>query len=305
MLSDVASSHHIGRVGAYAELAASFGLVSIFFANINDHAPLVAPFGGSDARGSTNPIAMGVPRSGSSVVHDFATSVWPLGKARVAFNRYEPLPAGVAIDAQGQPTTDPTALFPGVSRGGAYTLGMKDKSKMGALTAFGLHKGSGLNLFCELFGALAGGGTSAAASPANPVDKRANGTVNNVFCIVVDPTALSADHWKEEVEAMIDWWVASPLAPDASAVLLPGDAERHSSALRLREGIPLESSTWEALLKLAGGSIPAPPFTTKSFPASCPQPSSAISCFPAKLAGAAAIFAAGVAVGVALGRRAR
>jgi len=301
-------AHHVGRVGAYAELAASLGLVSIFFANINDHAPLVAPFGGSDARGSTNPIAMGVPRSGSNVVLDFATSVWPLGKARVAFNRFESLPAGVAIDAQGKPSTDPEVLFPGVSRGGAYTLGMKDKSKMGCLAAFGRHKGAGLNLFCEIFGALAGGGTSAADSPSNPADARDNGTINNVFCVLIDPSALSAENWNAEVETMCNWWVGSPPAPNASPVLLPGDAERRSAAVRLNEGIPLEASTWEALLKLAGGAIPPPPCSMKpaaqSAKRTCDGPPEekkapvSSASFPfALVASAVAIFAAGVAIG--------
>jgi len=260
-------THHVGRVGAYAEHAASMGLASIFFANINDHAPLVAPFGGSEARGSTNPIALGIPRPNlptsagnpGDVILDFATSVWPLGKARVAFNRLESLPDDVAIDPQGNACTDPAVMFPGVARGGAYTLGMKDKSSMGALTAFGKHKGAGLNLFCELFAALAGGGTSAVTSPQNPEVGRQNGTINNVFCVLIDPSSLAADRWKEEVDTMASYWVSSKPAPGVKSVLLPGDAERQSMSSRLGNGIPLESVTWEALLKLAEGKITPPP----------------------------------------------
>ena len=57
----LANSHHVGRVGAYGELATAAGLVSLHFVNVVDHVGLVAPFRGSDARFSTNPVCIGMP----------------------------------------------------------------------------------------------------------------------------------------------------------------------------------------------------------------------------------------------------
>merc|ERR1712217_1002064 len=57
---------------------------------------------------------------------------------------------------------------------------------------------------------------------------------------------------------MASYWVASKPAAGEKSVLLPGDAERQSMSQRLGEGIPLESATWEALLKLAEGKITPP-----------------------------------------------
>src|SRR5437879_1390042 len=57
----LANAHHIGRVGAYGELASAAGLVSLHFVNVADHRGLVAPFRGSDARFSTNPVCIAVP----------------------------------------------------------------------------------------------------------------------------------------------------------------------------------------------------------------------------------------------------
>ena len=57
----LANSHHIGRVGAYGELASAAGLVSIHFVNVADHGGLVAPFRGTDSRFSTNPVCIGMP----------------------------------------------------------------------------------------------------------------------------------------------------------------------------------------------------------------------------------------------------
>src|SRR5436190_13508568 len=46
----LANAHHIGRVGAYGEMASRGGLVSLHFVNVTDHRGLVAPFRGTDAR---------------------------------------------------------------------------------------------------------------------------------------------------------------------------------------------------------------------------------------------------------------
>ena len=55
---------HLGRLGDWAEMAAEAGQVSLHFLNTSG-AQRVAPFGGSDRRLSTNPLAIGVPVAGS------------------------------------------------------------------------------------------------------------------------------------------------------------------------------------------------------------------------------------------------
>src|SRR5215475_10133098 len=57
----LANAHHVGRVGAYGELAADAGLVSLHFVNVTDHRALVAPFRGTDARFVTNPVCIALP----------------------------------------------------------------------------------------------------------------------------------------------------------------------------------------------------------------------------------------------------
>src|SRR5215207_10231062 len=52
---------HIGRVGAWAEMAAAAGLLSVHFVTAAGSV-LVAPFGGVERRFSTAPICIGVPR---------------------------------------------------------------------------------------------------------------------------------------------------------------------------------------------------------------------------------------------------
>jgi hypothetical protein len=53
-------SHHLGRIGHFAEMAVAQGLVSVHFVNVLSR-PVVAPFGGGDGRFGTNPCCIGVP----------------------------------------------------------------------------------------------------------------------------------------------------------------------------------------------------------------------------------------------------
>jgi uncharacterized oxidoreductase len=50
------NSHHLGRIGAWADQLAEAGLVSMHFVNVISR-PFVVPFGGADARLGTNPSA--------------------------------------------------------------------------------------------------------------------------------------------------------------------------------------------------------------------------------------------------------
>ena len=138
-------SHHLGRIGAWGELAAAKGLISINFVNVISRA-IVAPHGGADARFGTNPVCIAIPLPGEApFVLDMATSAVAQGKVRVAHNKGEKVSSDWLIDDHGNPTTDP--------RYGVI-------EPFGALRTFGLHKGYGLAVACELLGgALSGGGT--------------------------------------------------------------------------------------------------------------------------------------------------
>ena len=96
----LANAHHIGRVGAYGELASAAGLVSLHFVNVTDHRALVAPFRGSDARFVTNPVCIGFPATDRQppILLDMDTSAIAMGKVRVARNEGKLADAGVLID---------------------------------------------------------------------------------------------------------------------------------------------------------------------------------------------------------------
>ena len=61
------NSHHLGRIGHWAEQCVDAGLVSLHFVNVISR-PIVAPWGGRDPRFGTNPVCIGVPRAGRPAV---------------------------------------------------------------------------------------------------------------------------------------------------------------------------------------------------------------------------------------------
>lgn len=224
-------THHLGRIGHWAEQCCAAGLASIHFTSVASNAS-VAPWGGTDARLGTNPFTCGVPVEGDEpIILDMATSRLPVGKVRVAHNKGKPVVEGALIDAAGRPTTDPGTYF---------------RTPRGTLLPFGEHKGYALSLIVELFaGALTGGGTISLG------DKAPKGIINNMLSIVIDPAAIgTARAFYDEVAAMARWAKASPLAGE-DPVMVPGDPERRARAQRLVHGVPVDAGTWGAVAAAA------------------------------------------------------
>ncbi len=230
----LANSHHIGRVGAYGQLATAAGLVSFHFVNVTDHRALVAPFRGSDARFGTNPVCIALPGTDRHppLLLDMATSAVAMGKVRVAKNLGKLVPEGIIIDAKGQPSRDPNVMY---------------QEPHGALRAFGEHKGYALAVVTELLaGALSGGPT------IQPGNERRGGTVNNMFTLLVDPARLAGLEWfRREIDGFVDYVKASPSAKAAEPVLVPGDPERIARAERERSGVVVDDATWAEILQAA------------------------------------------------------
>ena len=220
---------HLGRIGDWAERAAADGLISIHFVNTSGLGMLVAPFGGTERRMSTNPIAIGVPMpEGPPVVLDCATSIVAEGKVLVALNGGRPLPDGALIDRDGALTADPTAIY-GALDG---TQPHDQRTGSAAVRAMGEHKGSGISIMCELLaGALTGGGCG------EPGQKTLE---NNMLSILLDPARFgTADLMGPELSRYVAFVRSARAAPGHERVRLPGEPEDEMRALRGARGIPL------------------------------------------------------------------
>jgi (2R)-3-sulfolactate dehydrogenase (NADP+) len=118
-LAAVGNSHHFGVAGHVAEDLARQGLIAIVMGNSPAAMPM---WGGSRPLFGTNPIAAAFPRIGQEpMVIDLSLSAVARGKLMVAAQKGESIPEGWALDAKGQPTTDPKAGLAGmmVPAGGA------------------------------------------------------------------------------------------------------------------------------------------------------------------------------------------
>lgn len=107
----VGNSGHCGALGVYTLPALARGLVGLTFS----HGPAVMPaWGSSSALFSTSPLAAGIPCLPRPAIVDMATSAVARGKIASYAQRGEPLPAGWALDATGEPTEDPAAALRGL-----------------------------------------------------------------------------------------------------------------------------------------------------------------------------------------------
>jgi uncharacterized oxidoreductase len=227
-ITALGNSHHLGRIGHWAEMAVAEGLVSIHFVNVQSFAR-VAPFAGADRRFGTNPVCIGIPLPGEPpFLLDMATSAVAQGKLRVAHNKRAKIPLGWLIDDQGNPTDDP--------RWGVI-------APLGAMACFGEHKGYGLAVACELLGgALTGGGVT------DYDNKTRRRVLNGMLSILIDPARLKTqESYIKDARSFLAWLRASRAAPGHDRVRIAGEPEREYRAKREREGIPVDDETWNEI----------------------------------------------------------
>jgi len=159
---------------------------------------------------------------------DFATSIVPEGKVRVARNKGASIPEGLVLNREGQPTTNPADLYTG-----------------GMLLPMAGHKGYGLSLLIELLGGLLTG----QGCPAFPDYT----TLKNGVLFI----GLSIEAFRPLTDFLADGAAlrkqvkAVPPAPGFDEVLLPGEPEQRSAERRRAEGIPIDDTTWTQLVDAA------------------------------------------------------
>jgi uncharacterized oxidoreductase len=235
-MSALRHSAHLGRVGDWPEMAAAAGMASLHFVNATGIPLRVVPHGGRDGRGTTNPIAMGIPVPGSApVILDFATSATAEGKVRVARNKGVEIPPDCLVDAEGNPTTDPNHLY---------------TDPPGSLLPFGGavsgHKGGALWLMCDLLaGGLTGGGCSKPPKDAARFS-------SSMLSIVIAPQAYGdAGAIGAEIQRYVGFVKSSRPRQEGGEVLLPGEPERRAKAERAATGIPVDPTTWDHIMTAA------------------------------------------------------
>lgn len=168
----VGHAHTCTSLGYFTEQIASAGLIGIGFTNAS---PIVAAPGGKTRVIGTNPIAFSVPdgQGGIAMQFDQSTTTVALGKITMAKAAGEKIPVGWAVDAQGNPTTDPEAAI------------------AGSLVSMGGYKGWGFGLMAEILAAgMTGGILSKDVKPL----KAPEGAPHDLgqYYIIIDPSTSPA-----------------------------------------------------------------------------------------------------------------
>ena len=198
--------------GGYVIDAALKGYIA--YTNCTSATSEVVPFGGKTPTMGTNPHSWGFPSQdavGFPIVIDWATSTVAMGRVQQFAREGKELGPGWAVDAAGQPTTDP--------------------NKAVALLPFGAHKGYGLGLIDELYAAFIGGGLPSIRGTAKGDAKEKRGSTFFFQCI--HPEAMRGQDYafgrtqSDNVKACLQ----DILGPGNEKCLLPGELEAKAAKL--------------------------------------------------------------------------
>jgi LDH2 family malate/lactate/ureidoglycolate dehydrogenase len=215
-----------GRSAYYCEMIARAGLVAIHTVAAP---PAVAPFGGARAALGTNPIAFGFPTEAEPLVIDMGTSAFMATDLQFRARMGTPIPEGVALGPDGQPTTDAAA------------------ARQGTLLPFGGpdggYKGFGLALAMDALGALAAGAQS-------------DGSVSGYMFIAFKPDLfVPIDEYRREVSRRIATIKATPRQAGVAEIRIPGERSYATRARLVRDGIEIDKKIYNALGHLAEGHL--------------------------------------------------
>ena len=216
----ICHSHTCTSLGFFTEQIAKAGLVGIGFTNAS---PVVSPPGGYKAVIGTNPISMSVPAKDGGVAFQFdqSTSAVALGKITMAASAGESIPLGWAVDAQGNPTTDP------------------QEALKGSLVSTGGYKGWGFGLMTEILAA-------AVTGSVNSLDvsglKLPDGQPHDLgqFYFLVDPMTFSGDAFWDRLARVSD------AVSEQEGARLPGAGKV------VPDVVEIEKKVWDQTLELAG-----------------------------------------------------
>jgi len=196
--------------------------------------PAMSPAGGCEAFFGTNPIAASFPSGqGFPLRIDLATSLVARGNIIAADKAGRPIPAGWALDPEGNPTTDAAAALAGT------VLGMAG------------HKGAALAMMVELFcGVLSGSAVgSEIGSMYKHLDRPQN--VGHFFCLVDVAAFMDVAQFKERADRMIENIKACRKRPGVEEILVPGEPEARTARQNFEHGVPVGPQTVEELRALS------------------------------------------------------
>ena len=231
-LASVGHSNHYGIAGYYATMALDHsGMAGISMTNAT---PLLVPTYGKVALLSTAPIAAAFPAGNEApFVLDGATTAVAWGKVEIARRNKQAIPAGWAVDEEGQTVTDPfeaRALMP-----------------LGGERDTGGQKGYGLSLMVEFLCSQLSASLWSRDVTGSRVDKIVPSDTSHAFIAIDIEAFRDIDEYAESADEMLGSLRNTAPAAGHERVMIPGDPEAEAYADRIERGIPVHPEVVETL----------------------------------------------------------
>jgi len=222
-----------GAIGYFARRVADKGYISLVCVGNGDFAA-VAPTGSAETKLGTNPLAYAFPYEGGQVVFDTATAAIAYFGVIEAMLKGEPLPEGVALDKDGNPTTDANKVL---GKGEGESVG-------GAIKTFADHKGFGLSLLVQLLG-------SAFSLAGLPSAHQEDGA--GTFILAIDPGLLAGKEYMKRSRELVDH-IKSAKPIEGEQVILPGEhGDAKVQAAEEAGEIEIADGVWNQLIEFVNG----------------------------------------------------
>lgn len=225
-LAAVHRSTHFGMAALYAQQAMAAGFIGLTFTNSS---PALPVWGGKTVFLGAAPLAVGAPgKKGPGYLLDMAMTVIARGKIRLAAQRSEPIPEGLALDAEGRPTTDAKAAFEGVC------------------LPFGGPKGAALSMLMDVLSGVFTGANYGGAVSSLYFDFTQPQNVGHLM-IALKPGLFVGDAFGERMDTMTDRIKALPKAAGFDEILVPGEPEARRKAENSAIGIKITEDVIQQL----------------------------------------------------------
>jgi L-2-hydroxycarboxylate dehydrogenase (NAD+) len=239
----VKNSNHYGIAGYHAMIALDNDMIGISMTNAS---ALVAPTFSKERMLGTNPICVAIPANEEpAFVADFATTTAANGKLELLQRKNAAAPLGWVQDKHGEDSTNANILKDG---GILLPLGSnRDGSS---------HKGYALGSIVDIFSAVLSGASYGPWAPPFPAyvpmpENMPGEGLGHFFGAMRVDAFRPANEFKQHMDNWIRRFRNAVPINENQPVLIPGDPERESECIRMKEGIPLVKSVVKDLEILA------------------------------------------------------
>jgi ureidoglycolate dehydrogenase (NAD+) len=228
----VMHSSHFGAAGYYAMMAAQNDMIGLAMTNVD---PFMTVPGAKGRVLGTNPITYAIPTGGERPVFlDMATSTVAASKVFAAETLGKLIPDTWIVDREGRPSTDPSELLKG-----------------GAMQPMAGYKGYGIALLIEILAGVLTGAAYTTDLKTWIIHTDAQINQGHTFLAINPAIMMPIELFKARMDDLVQRIKATPTAPGASRIFLPGEMEWDRRDDALANGIPLPEDVLVYLRNMA------------------------------------------------------